>query len=206
MTGTDFLIINTSALSVKEICDRIEKNLQQKKVTIFARINHGQAAKDAGLNMQEEEVLIFGNPQVGTALMLENPAIGIELPLKILVWQQKEKTCVAYQDLDKLAQWFQLKTSLNTIEALKNFITQKVDEIEKPTFDVEIKEDFDAYNNDDSEFEILKADKETFVVTGGKIKRLANVTDARNLEQILRLQNILIASYEYLYKNTSKES
>lgn len=77
------------------------------------------------------------------------------------------------------------------IEVLKNFIAQKVDEIPKPTFDVDIKEDLDAYNNDDSEFEILKTDKNTFIVTGGKIKRLANVTDARNLEQILRLQNIL---------------
>jgi len=77
------------------------------------------------------------------------------------------------------------------IEDLKNFIIKKVDEIPKPTFDVDIKEDLDAYNNDDSNFEILKTDKDVFIVTGGKIKRLANVTDARNLEQILRLQNIL---------------
>jgi len=77
------------------------------------------------------------------------------------------------------------------IEELKNFIIKKVDEIPKPTFDIDIKEDLDAYNNDDSNFEILKTDKDVFIVTGGKIKRLANVTDARNLEQILRLQNIL---------------
>ena len=77
------------------------------------------------------------------------------------------------------------------VEILKNFITQKVDEIPKPTFDVEIKEDLDAYNNDDSEFDVVKTDKNTFAVFGGKIKRLANVTDARNLEQVLRLQNIL---------------
>lgn len=78
------------------------------------------------------------------------------------------------------------------IEELKNFMTQKVDEIPKPIFDIDIKEDLDAYNNDDSEFEIVKTDKETYAVFGGKIKRLANVTDARNQEQVLRLQNILI--------------
>lgn len=77
------------------------------------------------------------------------------------------------------------------VEALKNFMTLKVDEIPKPTFDVDIKEDLDAYNNDDSSFEIVKTDKNTFMVFGGKIKRLADVTDARNLEQIVRLQNIL---------------
>lgn len=79
------------------------------------------------------------------------------------------------------------------VEELKNFIAQKVDEIPKPTFEVDIKEDLDAYNNDDSSFEIAKIDKDTYAVYGGKIKRLAGVTDARNLEQILRLQNILIS-------------
>lgn len=77
------------------------------------------------------------------------------------------------------------------VENLKNFISQKVDEIPKPVFEVEIQEDAGAYDNDDSSFEIVKADKNTFVVFGGKIKRLAGVTDARNLEQIVRLQNIL---------------
>lgn len=76
------------------------------------------------------------------------------------------------------------------IETIKNFISQKVDEIPKPIFEVDIKEDLGAYDNDDSSFEVLKADKNTFIVTGGKIKRLTSVTDARNLEQVLRLQNI----------------
>lgn len=77
------------------------------------------------------------------------------------------------------------------IEELKNFISQKVDEIPKPTFEIEIQEDLGAYDNDDSSFEIIKVDKNAFAVFGGKIKRLAQVTDARNLEQVLRLQNIL---------------
>lgn len=77
------------------------------------------------------------------------------------------------------------------IELLKNFIAQKVDEIPKPETIVDIKEDLGAYDNDDSSFEIAKADKNTYVVFGGKIKRLAQVTDARNTEQVIRLQNIL---------------
>lgn len=77
------------------------------------------------------------------------------------------------------------------VEILKNFMAQKVDEIPKPTFEVDIKEDLGAYDNDDSSFEVVKSDKNTFVVFGGKIKRLAQVTDARNLEQVVRLQNIL---------------
>lgn len=93
------------------------------------------------------------------------------------------------------------------INELKNFMTQKVDEIEKPTFDIDVKEDLGAYNNDDSEFEIEKTDKETFVVFGGKIKRLTSVTDARNLEQVVRLQNIFkdMGVFEELKKKGIKD-
>lgn len=93
------------------------------------------------------------------------------------------------------------------VETLKNFIAQKVDEIPKPVFEVEVSEDLGAYDNDDSSFEIVKADKNTFVVFGGKIKRLAQVTDARNLEQVVRLQNILtnMGVFEMLKKQGIKD-
>lgn len=77
------------------------------------------------------------------------------------------------------------------VEALKIFMAQKVDEIPKPIFEIDVKEDLGAYDNDDSSFETVKADKNTYVVFGGKIKRLAQVTDSRNVEQVVRLQNIL---------------
>lgn len=80
--------------------------------------------------------------------------------------------------------------SHENVEELKAFVSKKVNEIPKPELKVEVQEDTGAYDNDDSKFEIVKADKNTFVVFGGKIKRLAAVTDARNLEQVLRLQNI----------------
>ena len=77
------------------------------------------------------------------------------------------------------------------VNDLLHFISQKVDEIPKPEFDIDIEEDLGAYDNDDSEFEVTKLDKETYLISGGKINRLAKVTDARNTEQVVRLQNIL---------------
>ncbi len=74
---------------------------------------------------------------------------------------------------------------------LVDFISQKVDEIEKVESDIVVEEDTGAYNNDDSSFEIFKVAKDTFIVQGGKISRLASVTDERNSEQVIRLQNIL---------------
>ena len=66
-----------------------------------------------------------------------------------------------------------------------------MDEIPKPVTEIEIEEDLDAYDNDDSAFEVTKLDKNTYLISGGKINRLAKVTDARNTEQVIRLQNIM---------------
>lgn len=77
------------------------------------------------------------------------------------------------------------------LEDLLNFMSQKVDEIEKPQSEIVVEEDLGAYNNDDSAFEIVKAAKDVYIISGGKIGRLAQVTDERNSEQVIRFQNIL---------------
>lgn len=77
------------------------------------------------------------------------------------------------------------------IPELVNFMSEMVDKIEKPISDIVVEEDLGAFDNDDSEYEISKAAKDTFVIVGGKIGRLAKVTDERNTEQVIRFQNIL---------------
>ena len=77
------------------------------------------------------------------------------------------------------------------VKELLHFIEAKVDEIPKPVFDIQIEEDLGAYDNDDSAFEISKIAKDAYAIEGGKINRLAKVTDSRNTEQVIRLQNIL---------------
>ena len=74
-----------------------------------------------------------------------------------------------------------------------HFVSKKVDEIPKPVIVVDVEEDDGAMDNDDSSYSVYKVDKHTFVVEGGKIFRLANVTDGRNTEQLYRFQNILKA-------------
>lgn len=78
------------------------------------------------------------------------------------------------------------------LDEFMNVVIQKVDEIQPPEIEIEIDEDFAAYDNDDSEYEIIK-EKRTFFVVGGKVERLASVTDERNTDQVYRLQNILNA-------------
>ena len=77
------------------------------------------------------------------------------------------------------------------VDELTYFIGQKVDEIEKPVSEIVVEEDFGATDNDDSAYEISKVSKDTYIIVGGKIGRLTQVTDERNPEQVIRLQNIL---------------
>lgn len=93
------------------------------------------------------------------------------------------------------------------VDKLVDFMSAKVDEIEKPVSEIVVEEDLDAFNNDDSEFEVIKVTKDSFAVEGGKIRRLANVTDARNIEQIIRLQNIMtgMGVFEELKKKGLKD-
>lgn len=83
------------------------------------------------------------------------------------------------------------------ISTFLNFISQKVDEIPKPDFKIDIDEDFAAFDNDDSAYSIYRIDKNTYSVEGGKLIRLANVTDTRNIDQLYRFQNIMASMDVY---------
>lgn len=79
------------------------------------------------------------------------------------------------------------------IEKLKLEIENKVDTIEKPVSDIVVEEDLEATNNDDGYWEVNKLNKNTYIVTGGRIIRISQVTDPRSTEQIIRFQNIMIS-------------
>lgn len=83
------------------------------------------------------------------------------------------------------------------IKQFLDFVSQKVDEIPKPEFNIDIEEDLAAFDNDDSDYAVYKIDKTTYAVEGGKLIRLANVTDTRNIDQLYRFQNILSAMNVY---------
>lgn len=73
--------------SVDETISRLQAMLQEKGVQIFALIDHSGEAKRAGIDMRPTKLLIFGSPKAGTPLMLAAPTIAIDLPLKLLVWE-----------------------------------------------------------------------------------------------------------------------
>ena len=77
------------------------------------------------------------------------------------------------------------------VQQLVNKMSEMVEKIEKPVSEIFVEEDDGAYNNDDSEYDITKVSKDTYIIVGGKVGRLAKVTDSKNSEQVIRFQNIL---------------
>jgi len=85
---TDNGIINRpSNHSVDETVEKLKGILQTKGVTLFALVDHSGEAEKVGMKMRPTKLLIFGSPKAGTPLMLAAPSIAIDLPLKILVWE-----------------------------------------------------------------------------------------------------------------------
>lgn len=105
---------------VKEALDRLEAALRAKGVAVFARIDHAAGAASVDMPLRPTEVLIFGNPKAGTPLMQANQTIGLDLPLKILAWQDAAgKTWLTYNDVHWLAARHRLGDRLKPeVEAL----------------------------------------------------------------------------------------
>ena len=89
--------------SVDQTVERLKNILQSKGLTLFALVDHSGEAEKAGMKMPPTKLLIFGSPKAGTPLMLAAPSIAIDLPLKILVWQDAQgKTWLSYNSPDYL--------------------------------------------------------------------------------------------------------
>jgi uncharacterized protein (DUF302 family) len=111
----DGLTTVASHFGPKETLDRLEADVKAKGLTVFARIDHAAGATAVGLSLLPTAVLIFGNPKGGTPLMQSNQLIGIELPLKVLVWQDTSgKTWLSYVDPADLAKRYGLPAETST--------------------------------------------------------------------------------------------
>jgi uncharacterized protein (DUF302 family) len=101
----DGLTTVQSSFGAKETMDRLEAEVKAKGLTIFVRIDHAAGAAAAGIPLRPTEVLIFGNARGGTPLMEANQSVGIDLPLKALVYQDAAgKVWLSYNDPSWIAQ------------------------------------------------------------------------------------------------------
>ena len=102
--AADGLTTIRSSYGPKDTMNRLEVEVKAKGMTVFARIDHAAGAAEVGLSLRPTELLIFGNAKGGTPLMQAAQTIGIDLPLKALVWQDGSGgTWLSYNDPSWLA-------------------------------------------------------------------------------------------------------
>ena len=125
-TNQPGLVHVESQHSVADTAERLVQALENKGMTVFARIDHAAGAQSVGQSLPPTELVVFGNPKVGTPLMQCNPTVAIDLPQKALIWQDNaDKVWLSYNKPQYLAQRHQLENCdaiLTKIEhALANF-------------------------------------------------------------------------------------
>ena len=115
-----------SPLAFEETIAALQKTLNNKGITIFATIEHHKAAEAVGETMQPATVLIVGNPKVGTALMQENPRFAIELPLKILIYEEGKTVNIRYEKVAAIAKKYDIKQNFSTAEKIDSAMQQLI--------------------------------------------------------------------------------
>jgi uncharacterized protein (DUF302 family) len=114
----------TSCSGYGETLSRLLEATAHRGLTVFAQIDHAEAAREVGMELADEAVVVFGNPRVGTSLMQEDPKIGIELPLRMLVWNDGEHTRVGYNDPRDLSRLYQVAPQAVTLEAMSALLEE----------------------------------------------------------------------------------
>jgi uncharacterized protein (DUF302 family) len=113
------MVSKPSPHSVAVTMDRLEAAVEGAGATVFARIDHGKGAETAGLELAPSEVLIFGNPKLGTPAMQAAPAAGLDLPLRVLAYAAEDGSVqVVYHDPSALAETHGLPADAKYIQMM----------------------------------------------------------------------------------------
>jgi len=117
------LVTVQSSFGPEETMARLEAQIKARGLTVFARINHAALAAEAGLTLRPTEVIVFGNPRGGTPLMQANQTIGIDLPLKALVWQDEGGgTLLSYNEPGWLARRHQITAAERVVDGIAQLL------------------------------------------------------------------------------------
>lgn len=120
----DGLIKYESHYSVKETADRFENIAKNKGLTLFARVDHQQNARDVDLELRPTEVILFGNPKVGTLLMQCTQNVAIDLPQKVMVSEDvNNKVWLTYNNPKYLMKRHQIKGCDEIIDKISDLLS-----------------------------------------------------------------------------------
>src|SRR5262245_47650102 len=132
-TGDDRMVVKKSSHSVAATLDRLSEVLKTRGIGIVARVDHAAAAEKVGQTLKPTQLLIFGNPKLGTPLMQSNRWIGVELPMKVLAWEDDNvKDGLAYVKPEVLKSEYSVDGHDDTFREMDQALEKLTDEAIKP--------------------------------------------------------------------------
>jgi len=113
-----------TGLTVQRTIALLKNLLDSRGITVFGVYDHAANAREAGLSLDDEVVIVFGSPKVGTALMQDNPDVGYELPLRILVRDDNGVTRVVYREPESLIEAYGLSDSRAQVHQISDLLRE----------------------------------------------------------------------------------
>ena len=112
-------ITRESTASVTETADRLVSAAESAGATVFARVDHAAGAQAVGEELPPTMLVIFGNPKIGTPILQADRRAGLDLPLRVLIWEEDGTTMLGYEDPDALKGRYEVEGADEAFEAMK---------------------------------------------------------------------------------------
>jgi uncharacterized protein (DUF302 family) len=122
------MVVTPSLHSYGETARRLIEAIDGRSLQLFARIDHAGAAREVSLELPNEEVFVFGNPRAGTPLMRSDPQVGIELPLRILIWADGDGVSLGFNDPRELESRYGIAEHKATLDQMATLLARIVAE------------------------------------------------------------------------------
>ena len=116
------MLTAVSSSGYAETLGRLLDAVGRRGLTVFAQIDHAAGAREVDMKLPGEVVIAFGNPRAGTPLMQQDPRIGIELPLRMLVWDRGDAAIVGYNDPRELTSAYDVAAGAQVLEAMSSLL------------------------------------------------------------------------------------
>jgi uncharacterized protein (DUF302 family) len=127
------MVVTPSANDYVETMRLLAGAIERRGLTVFAAIDHAAGAREAGLELADEAVVVFGSPRSGTPLMQTDPRVGIELPLRLLVWREEDTVLVGYRDPRELTETYEIASHQSTLEQMAALLAALASEATSPS-------------------------------------------------------------------------
>lgn len=123
----DGWVVKTSTVSVEQTADKLVSAVENAGAKVFARVDHAAGAKSIDAELEDMTLVMFGNPKIGTPILQAEPRAGIELPNRVLIWDDNGETKIGYLDPAALKQRYSIEGADKAFETMTGALGKLTD-------------------------------------------------------------------------------